>query len=173
MPARFLQARPALTTHHPRSTSGAMKPSQIALGLWNHADGAESGPELLRLALETGIRTFITADSFGRRRRGPEFGRGHPKFRGQPRGNLRDRRNWLRSSAKRPEAATPRAGRASPATRDEADFADFLRFRGQILAPGHRDRRRSTFCMLQDPDRDGFRSHAVWDAHWRKRGMRD
>ena len=138
-----------------------MKPSQIALGLWNHVEGADSGPELLRFALESGMRTFITSDSLS--------GGAADRNLGQAildSGVNRDELciigsiGYVSGSAGH-GYATSRARFTT--SREESEFADYVdsAVRASLESIGIES---FDILLLQDPDQTGFRSQAVWDA---------
>tara|TARA_R110002096_G_scaffold54517_18_gene140645 strand:- start:1142 stop:2905 length:1764 start_codon:yes stop_codon:yes gene_type:complete len=138
-----------------------MKPSQIALGLWNHLEGEDSGAELIRVALESGVRTFITSDSLG--------GGKADRILGEA---IRDsgiaRQDLCIIGCIGYVAGNAGHGYSTAkarftGTREESEYAAYIdsAVKSSLEALGLES---FDVLLLQDPDQTGFRSIVVWDA---------
>ncbi|MEM1294739.1 MAG: chlorite dismutase family protein [Verrucomicrobiota bacterium] len=138
-----------------------MKPSQIALGLWNHLEGEDSGAELLQVALESGVRTFITSDTLG--------GGKADRLLGEAiRNSIVPREELCIIGSIGYVAGKSGHGYSSAkarftGTRDESEFGEYVEstVKSSLEALGIDS---FDVLLLQDPDLAGFRSTAAWDA---------
>lgn len=138
-----------------------MKPSQIALGLWNHLEGEDSGAELLRVALESGVRTFVTSDSLAGGKADRLLGEAI-----QNSGILREELCIIGSIgyvAGNAGHGYSMAKARFTGTREESEYGSYVdsAVKSSLEAVGIES---FDVLLLQDPDRTGFRSQAAWDA---------
>lgn len=144
-----------------------MELTRTAFGLWSGGRYMHFGNRLseerfvetMRLAYDSGVRTFVTADVYGQGEADRMVARG---LEGMPRGTYalvgavgHDFYAGQRSGAK----GFPRF--TSPSLRGEGEFADYLR-----MATEHSLERCGADCfdllLLHNPDSTGYRSEEVW-----------
>jgi len=136
-----------------------MKPTRVAFGLWNGAEDAKTGPGLLQTAYNSGFRTFITSDTLGGGQADRNLG-GLLKEVPRDQVCVVAQIGYDSGGGRGHDYSTSRARFTS---RPEHEYGAYVEqaVRGVLerLGTDHVD-----VLLLQDPDRQGFRSRAVWDA---------
>ena len=137
-----------------------MNPSRIAYGLWNRVETDKSHAELLKMALDAGVQTFITSDSLS-------GGEAERNLGEAIRGADRESLSLVGCIGYDTCGGTAGSGYSSSkarfTSRDESEYKSYV----ESAVKATLERLGTDYLdvlLFQDPDRSGFRSQAVWDA---------